>query len=415
MAGRQNSSSQAGGARNFPEVSETRPLRPRKEITQVKKRYLISPGPTPVPEEVLLEMARPMIHHRTPQFSAVFAECAEGLKKLFKTSQPVMMLASSGTGAMEAAVTNLFSPGETVLAINGGKFGERWGRIAEAYGLSVEWLNVEWGRAVAVEEIEAAIEKNPKIAAVLTQGSDTSTTVAHPVKQIAKVTRKTDRLLIVDGITAVGVVDMPMDEWGIDVLLTGSQKALMLPPGLAFIALSEKAWKRNETAKLPRFYFDLAKERKNLAKDTSAYTPAVSLIQGLRKVLEMMFDEGLDNVYKRHDALASAARAGVAALGLKPLAPDSPANSATGLYVPDGMDGAALVKDLRDNYGVTFAGGQDHLKGKIVRIAHLGYFDSFDMIVALGALEMALSKHGADVKMGAGVAAAQKVLNKRYK
>lgn len=380
----------------------------------MKKRYLISPGPTPVPEEVLLEMAKPIMHHRTPQFSAVFKECAEGLRKLFKTSQPVITLASSGTGAMEASVTNLFSPGETVLAINGGKFGERWGKIAEAYGLKVVWLNVEWGQAVEVSAVEEALEKNPEIAAVLTQGSETSTTVSHPIREIAKLTSGTDRLLIVDGITAVGVVDMPMDEWGIDVLLTGSQKAMMLPPGLAFIAFSEKAWKRNETAKLPRFYFDLAKEKKNLGKDTSAYTPAVSLIHGLRKVLEMLFEEGLENVYKRHEELARAARAGVAALGLGPLAPQAPANSATGLYTPDSVDGAKLVKDLRDNYGVTFAGGQDHLKGKIVRIAHLGYFDSFDMIIALSALEMALSKHGFDLNMGSGVAAAQAELASRY-
>jgi len=380
----------------------------------MKKRYLLSPGPTPVPEEVLLDMAKPIMHHRTPQFSAVFAECAEGLKKLFATSQPVMMLASSGTGAMEASITNLFSPGETVLVVNGGKFGERRGKIAEAYGLKVEWLSVEWGQAVSVGAVEEAIKKNPAIAAVLTQGSETSTTVAHPIQDLAKLTSGTDRLLIVDGITSVGVMPMPMDEWGIDVVLTGSQKALMLPPGLAFVSLSEKAWKKSEAAKLPKFYFDLAKEKKNLAKDTSSYTPAVSLIHGLRKVLEMMFDEGLENVYKRHESLARAARAGTAAIGLRPLAPEAPANSATGVFTPDGVDGAKLVKDLRDTYGVTFAGGQDQLKGKIVRIAHLGYFDSFDIVIALSALEMALAKTGHDVKMGAGVAAAQAELNKRY-
>lgn len=379
----------------------------------MKKRYLMSPGPTPVPEEVLLEMAKPITHHRTPQFSAVFKECAEGLKKLFKTEQGVMMLASSGTGAMEAAITNLFSPEDTVLVVNAGKFGERWGKIAEAYGLNVEEIKVEWGSAVSVDAVKEAIAKNQKISAILTQGSETSTTTEQPIRELAELTRGTDRLLVVDGITAVGVIDMPMDEWGIDVLITGSQKALMLPPGLAFISLSEKAWKRNETAKLPRFYFDLKKELKNLGADTSAYTPAVSLIQGLCKVLEMLFEEGLDNTYKRHTALANATIAGCEALGLKLLS-SSPARSATGVYVPDGIDGAKLVKDLRDNYGVTFAGGQDHLKGKIVRIAHLGYFDSFDIIVALGALEMALVKHGADIKLGAGVSAAQAVLNERY-
>jgi len=380
----------------------------------MKKRYLISPGPTPVPEEVLLEMGKPMTHHRTSQFSAIFKECSVGLKKLFGTGQPVMTIASSGTGAMESAITNIFSPGDTVLAINGGKFGERWGKISKAYGLDVELLNVEWGQAVSVDAVKKSLEANPKIAGVLTQGSETSTTAAHPVKELAALTRDSDTLLVVDGITSVGVVDMPMDEWGIDVVLTGSQKAMMLPPGLAFIALSEKAWKKSETCRLPHFYFDLAKERDSLAKDTSAYTPAVSLVVGLRKVLEILFEEGLENTYKRHECLARAARAGCAAVGLKALAPDSPANSVTGVYLPEQIDGAKLVKELRENYGVTFAGGQDHLKGKIIRIAHLGYFDSFDMIVALSALEMALAKYGHDITPGKGVGAAETILNERY-
>ncbi|MDH5478184.1 MAG: alanine--glyoxylate aminotransferase family protein [Nitrospinota bacterium] len=380
----------------------------------MKKRYLISPGPTPVPEEVLLEMAKPMIHHRTSQFSAIFAECAEGLKKVFQTAQPVLMLASSGSGAMESAVTNVFRKGDKALVINGGKFGERWGKICEAYGLEVIWINVEWGQAVAVDTVAEALKNNPDIAGVFVQGSETSTTVAHPIQQISELTKKTDALLVVDGITAVGVYPMPMDDWGIDIMITGSQKALMLPPGLAFIALSEKAWKRSETNDIPHFYFDLKKERKNLKDSTSAYTPAASLIIGLRVVLKMMLEEGLDNVYKRHDILARAARAGVQALGLKLLAPDSPANSVTGLFVPESVDGGKLVKNLRENYGVTFAGGQDHLKGKIIRIAHLGYFDSFDMVVALAAIEMGLLKFGYDVQMGAGVAAVEKIVNERY-
>ncbi|MBI5815386.1 MAG: alanine--glyoxylate aminotransferase family protein [Nitrospinae bacterium] len=380
----------------------------------MKKKYLLSPGPTPVPEEVLLEMAKPIMHHRTPQFSAIFAECADGIKKVFGTAQPVMMLASSGTGAMEAAVTNLFSPGDTALVVNGGKFGERWGKISEAYGVHVEWLDVPWGQAVFAQAIEEALNRNPKISAVLTQGSETSTTVAHPIRDIAKITSRRDTLLVVDGITSVGVVDMPMDEWGIDVLITGSQKAMMLPPGLAFIALSERAWAKSKSAKLPKFYFDLARERKNMKDNTTAYTPAVSLILGLRKVLEMMFEEGLPNVYARHDLMARSIRAGTAAMGLKPLAPLAPANSATGVFTPEGVDGSKLFKELRDNYGVTFAGGQDDLKGKIVRIAHLGYFDTYDMIVALSSLEMALAKFGYGAAGGEGVGAAQAVLNARY-
>jgi len=278
----------------------------------------------------------------------------------------------------------------------------------------VIWINVEWGQAVAVDAVAEALKNNPDIAGVFVQGSETSTTVAHPIQQISELTKKTDALLVVDGITAVGVYPMPMDDWGIDIMITGSQKALMLPPGLAFIALSEKAWKRSETNDIPHFYFDLKKERKNLKDSTSAYTPAASLIIGLRVVLKMMLEEGLDNVYKRHDILARAARAGVQALGLKLLAPDSPANSVTGLFVPESVDGGKLVKNLRENYGVTFAGGQDHLKGKIIRIAHLGYFDSFDMVVALAAIEMGLLKFGYDVQMGAGVAAVEKIVNERY-
>ncbi len=300
------------------------------------------------------------------------------------------------------------------MTVNGGKFGERWGKIAKAYGLDPTILDVPWGSPVDVNAVAAAIEKDPAISAVFVQASETSTTAMHPIRELAALTRDTDRLLIVDGITAVGVCALPMDEWGIDVLLTGSQKALMLPPGLAMIALSEKAWKKNETATLPRFYFDLKRERANLEKKTSAWTPAVSLISGLRKVLEILFDEGLPNVYARHDALANACRAGAAALNLGLLAPAAPAPSATGIYLPEGVDGDLLVKRLRDSYGVTFAGGQDQLKGKVVRVAHLGYFDTYDMVVAFAALEMGLAGMDAPVTLGAGVAAVEKSLNARY-
>lgn len=380
----------------------------------MKKKYLLAPGPTPVPETALLAMARPMIHHRTSQFSEIFKEAAELLKYVFQTEEDVLILASSGTGAMESSITNLFSPGDEVIAVNGGKFGERWGQISEAYGLKVHWIKVEWGEPVKVEDVKRLLDENPGIKGVLTQASETSTTVAHPIKELAGLTRDRDTLLVVDGITAVGVFDVPMDEWGVDVLVSGSQKAFMLPPGLAFIALSQKAWKFSETAKCPRYYFDLKKERKNLAKDTTAYTPAVSLITGLLEALKLMKEEGLENVFARHDRLARATRAAVAAMGLKPLAPDSPSDAATGVYVPEGVDGAKLVKYLRDVMGVTMAGGQDHLKGKIIRIAHLGYVDTFDTITAISAVEMALAKLGADVEFGRGVAAAQKILLEGY-
>ena len=381
----------------------------------MKKKYLLAPGPTPVPEHVALEMAQPMVHHRTPQFSKIFGEAAEAAKYLFQTQQDVLILASTGTGGMEGCVTNLFSPGDKVLVINGGKFGERWGKISESYGLKVVWHNVEWGQAADPRTVEDILNKQKDIRAIMVQASETSTTAAHPIEALSKLTRDHDDiLLIVDGITGVGVFNLPMDEWGIDALVTGSQKALELPPGLALVGLSEKAWKFNESASCPRFYFDFKKERKNLANQTSAYTPSVSLVIGLRRVLLDIKEEGLENVYRRHERLTRATHAAVKAMGLKQIAPDSPASSATGIFIPEGIDGGKLVKFIRDDMGVTLAGGQDHWKGKVVRIAHLGYIDSFDIIIAISALEMGLKKFGHDVTLGKGVAAAQEVLLEDY-
>ncbi|MDH3973951.1 MAG: alanine--glyoxylate aminotransferase family protein [Deltaproteobacteria bacterium] len=382
----------------------------------MKKKYLLSPGPTAVPESVLARMAEPMIHHRTPQFSAIFAEVKKDLKALFQTEQEVLILASSGTGAMESAITNLFCKGDKVIFVNGGKFGERWGQLSKVFGLQPIEVKVEWGQAVDVAAVKEILDNDPEIKAVLTQASETSTTVAHPVKALAKLTKDRDTLLVVDGITAVGVSDLSMDETGIDVLISGSQKAFMLPPGLAFIALSDKAWKFTDRSDIPKYYLDLKKENKNqvAGKDTTAYTPAVSLICGLAEVLRMVKEEGLENLFKRHATLARATRAALTALGLKLLAPDSPADSATGAYVPEGVDGGKFVKFMRDDMGVTMAGGQDHLKGKIFRVAHLGYYDTFDIIIAISTIEMALKKFGHNVEMGKGVAAAQAILVERY-
>ena len=381
----------------------------------MKKTYLLAPGPTPVPEAVNLEMAAPMVHHRTPQFSKIFGEAAEDAKYLFQTKQDVLILASTGTGGMESCVTNLFSPGDKVLVVNGGKFGERWGKISESYGLKPVWINVEWGQAVDVNEVKAALDKDKDIRAIMVQASETSTAVAHPIEALSKLTRdRDDILLVVDGITGVGVFPLPMDEWGIDAMVTGSQKALQLPPGIALVALSEKAWKFADQSTCPHFYFDLKKERKNLANQTSAYTPAVSLVIGLRAVLKSIKEEGLENVHKRHNRLARATRAATKALGLKMVAPDAPADSLTGVFLPEGIDGGKIVKSLRDDFGVTLAGGQDQWKGKIIRIAHLGYVDTFDTIIAIAAIEMALKKFGHAVEMGKGVAAAQEILLEAY-
>ena len=376
----------------------------------VRKSYLLAPGPTPVPPRVLQAMAQPIIHHRTPQFSRIFAEAKNGLKALFQTEQDVLMLASSGSGAMEAAVSNLFSPGDEVLVINGGKFGERWLRISSAYGLKVCELRVEWGQSARVEDVRRLLEQRPAIRGLLVQASETSTTALHPVEALAELTRKRDTLLIVDGITAVGVFDLPMDRWGIDVLMTGAQKALMLPPGLAFIALNERAWKRTKEAKLPRFYFDLNRERENQAKDTTAWTPAISLVIGLRESLAMIHEEGLQHIFARCARMAAATRAAAAALGLKLVAPDAPSPALTGIYTPPDVDGGKLVAYLRDRMGVTFAGGQDQLKGKVVRIAHLGYMDVFDVVTAIAALEMALCHFNHPVTLGRGVGAAEELL-----
>jgi aspartate aminotransferase-like enzyme len=373
------------------------------------KQYLLSPGPTPIPNEVALAMSETMIHHRTPQFNKIFEEARRGLKTLFGTSGDVLMLASSGTGAMEAAVANLFSHGDKVLVINGGKFGERWLNIANAFGLDPVEIKVEWGQAVKVQEVEKQLKLHPDIQSVMIQASETSTTVLHPVKEIAKLT-KNGPLFLVDGVTAVGVLSVPLDKWGIDALVTGSQKALMLPPGLGFIALSERAWQKTKTAKLPRFYFDLNLERKNQAKGSGAFTPAVSLIFGLRASLNMMAREGIDRVYARHARMARATRAAATAMGLKLLAPDSPSPAATGIFLPNGLDADKVLDYLRDQMGVILAEGQDQLKGKVIRIAHVGYMGAFDVVTAIAALEMALRKFGAEIPFGRGVAAAQEVL-----
>jgi aspartate aminotransferase-like enzyme len=373
------------------------------------KHYLLSPGPTPIPNEVALAMSETMIHHRTPQFNKVFEEARTGLKKLFGTRNDVLMLASSGTGAMEAAVANLFSPRDKVLVVNGGKFGERWLNIANAFGLDPVEMKVEWGQAVKVEEVAKQIKAHPDLKAVMIQASETSTTVFHPVREIAKLT-KNGPLFLVDGVTAVGVVPIPVDEWDIDVLVTGSQKAMMLPPGLGFISLSERAWKKTKEARLPRFYFDLNLERKNQQKGSGAFTPAVSLIFGVRASLNMMQREGFDRVYARHARMSRATRAAATALGLKLLAPDSPSPAATGIYLPDGIDADRVLDYLRDHMNITLAEGQDQLKGKVIRIAHVGYMGAFDVITAIAALEMALRKFGVELPFGKGVAAAQEVL-----
>lgn len=374
------------------------------------KRYLLTPGPTAVPPEVMLRMSQPLIHHRTPEFEKLFAEVQEGLRWLFQTTQDTLMLAASGTGAMEAAVSNLCSSGDTVIVVNGGKFGERWLKISQAFNLKPVEIKVEWGQAVHPSAVAETLKAHPAAKAVLIQASETSTTALHPVQEIAALTHNTETLIVVDGITSVGATATPMDQWGLDVVVTGSQKALMLPPGLAFIALSEKAWKRVESSSLPRYYFDLKRERKEQQKHTTAYTPAISLINGLAEVLRLMREEGLEHMFARHALLAKATRAAVQALDLKLLAPTSPSPAATGVFLPEGINGSQFLKYMRDRMGVDIAGGQDHLKGKIVRISHIGYAGPFDVITAISTIEMALRRFGHPLDLGRGVRAAEEVL-----
>ncbi len=376
------------------------------------KKRLFTPGPTPVPEEILLEMARPIIHHRTAEFKKIAEKVQEDLQYLFQTKNPVVILSSSGTGAMEAAASNILSPGEKALVIKGGKFGERFGEICEAYGIDVVAIDVEWGKAVEPESVRKILNNEKDIKAVFTTLCETSTGVLTDIRAIGKIVAEfPDTVLVVDAVSSLGAVSCRTDEWNIDVVITGSQKALMLPPGLSFLSISEKTGKKIESSKLPGYYFDLKKYHKSLAQFDFPFTPAVSLILGLKKSLSLIREEGLENVLKRHQILAEATRAAVQAIGLELLA-EKPANALTAVKVPEGIDGNELTKMLKEKYGINFAGGQAQLKGKIFRIAHLGYFDKLDIILAISALEMALSELGYKFELGAGVKAAEEILTK---
>ena len=375
------------------------------------KRYLLAPGPTPVPPEVLLSMAMPLIHHRSGDFIPVMESAREGLRWLFQTEQDVLVLCASGTGGMVAAVNNFFSPGEKVLVVNGGKFGERWTEISRSCGLEVKEITVEWGHAVRAGAVDDELKKDKDITAVLVQASETSTGVYHDIEALANVVKKHDDvLLVVDAISGLVAHDLRMDAWGVDVMVGGSQKGLMVPPGLAFIAASQRAWKKNETSTAPRFYFNLARERECQGKNQTNFTSPVTLIIALNEALKLLKEEGLQNVFKRHGRLAGATRSAVDALGLELYAKESPSNALTAVMAPEGIDGQEIYKTLRDSYGITGAGGQDRARGRIFRIAHLGYADTFDVITAIAGLEMALKKLGFDLMLGSGVAAAEEIL-----
>jgi aspartate aminotransferase-like enzyme len=376
------------------------------------KSYLLTPGPTPINPSTLLAMARPIIHHRTSEYRAIFQEVREGLKYLFKTSNEVLLFTSSGTGAMEGAVTNTLSPGDKAIIVRGGKFGERWQEICAAYGVETICIDVEWGKAVDPEEIAKALEANPDARAVLIQASETSTGVKHPVERIGEIVKAfPGTILIVDAITGLGVFDIRTDEWGLDIVVAGSQKALMLPPGLSFASVSSKAWGFVESARLPKFYFDFKKELASAQKNENAFTPAVSLVVGLRDVLRRMKEEGLERIFERNARMARATREAVKALGLELLAPESPSEAVTAVKAPQGVDAGKITNHMWERYGVRVAGGQGHLKGKIFRIAHMGFMDTFDIIIGIASLEMTLRELGVEVELGKGVKVAQEILS----
>ncbi|MBU0503390.1 MAG: alanine--glyoxylate aminotransferase family protein [Candidatus Omnitrophota bacterium] len=378
----------------------------------MKKNYLLTPGPTPLPAEVCEALARPIIHHRTPQFQAILKEAHEGLKYVYQTTSNVFILASSGTGAMETAVINFLSPGDTVITVEGGKFGERWTEICLAYGINCEVLKVEWGKAVDPKDIEKQLKSNPKIKAVFTTLCETSTGVVVDMQAIGAAVKDTSAILVVDAISGLGAIDLKTDAWNCDVVVSGSQKGLMLPPGLGFISVSPKAWKLSETSKCPKYYFSLKAAQKAYESTDTPWTPAIGLIIALNDAIKLMKQDGLENIFKRHNKMADATRAAMKALGLELFSPTAASDVVTAAKVPAGLDGEKLVKTMRDIHGVTIAGGQSEMKGKLIRIAHMGYIGEFDIILGISCLEKVLAQMGYKFQMGAGVKAAEEVFLK---
>jgi aspartate aminotransferase-like enzyme len=370
------------------------------------KRMLFTPGPTEIPAEVLASQSRPIPHHRTDEYRKIFLEQTKLLQEHLGTTQPVLTLSASGSGAMEAALVNILSPGDEIIAVEGGKFGERWGKIAEAYGIAVHRVKVAYGRVATPEEVESAMASHPNAKALFITHSETSTGALFPVHAIAKVARMKGLLTVVDTVTSFGVYDLHFDASDLDVVVWGSQKGMMIPPGLGYVAYGPRAWAAAEKATLPKFYFNLTKARASLEKGDTPFTPAISLVIAAHAAATMLASEGRENVFLRHQRNADATRAAVAALGL-PLFAEVPSNAVTAIAVPAGIDGGAVVKTMEKRYGVKIAGGQDALKGKIFRLGHIGHYDTGDILRLTGAFESALSDHGHRVEPGTAVRAAQ--------
>jgi serine---pyruvate transaminase len=377
------------------------------------KRYLMTAGPTPLPPAVSQVMAEPMLYHRAPDFIEVYARVLDRLKTVFGTSNEVLVFASSGSGAMESAVANLVRRGEPALVASCGKFGERWAELCDAYDADTIHWESEWGRRVEPAELDARLADNSGVELVFTQLSETSTGVVNDVRELTEVAHRHGALIAVDAVSGLGAVPCPQDEWSLDVVVAGSQKALMAPPGLGFASANEAALERAAASPEGRFYFDWGRTVAGQRKDPpdSPFTPAVGLVQALDVALGLIEEETLEQVYRRHDLLGRATRAAVRGLELELLGGgDEAANVVTAIVLPEDIDGARVPKLMRDRFGITIAGGQGRLKGKIARIAHCGYFGPFDIIVTVAALEMTLRELGHEVELGAGVAAAQRVL-----
>jgi len=375
----------------------------------IKKQRLLTPGPTPLYPKALHAMMGSDIHHRTEDFRNIYRTVLADLKEVFGTTNDVLALVASGTGALESAVTNMFSAGDRVVVCTAGKFGERWVEIVKAYGLDAVVLQAEYGDTVSPQRVADALKSNPNVRGVFVQASETSTGAAHDVRSMGEIVKKTDAIFVVDAITGLGTMPLNIDGWGLDVVIGGSQKAFMIPPGMAFISISPKAWAFADTAKLPRYYFNLKKEKKNAATGESSWTPATSLVLGLAEALKYIKSVGMDKLVDNAQLLAKATRAAATELGLELFSPASPSAAVTAIKAPKGMDSGVIVKEFRSRFGSIIANGQGSMKGQILRIAHLGYFDFPDLFAMVAELEIILAANGVPVKFGSGVAAVQNV------
>jgi aspartate aminotransferase-like enzyme len=375
----------------------------------IRKQRLLTPGPTPLYPPALHAMMASDIHHRTEDFRKAYRSCLADLKEVMGTAHDLLMFAASGTGAMDATVSNLFSKGDKVIVCSAGKFGERWAEIAKAYGLDANVLTVPYGKVVAPAQLEAALAMEPATKGVFVQASETSTGAAHDVRAMAQAVAKTNAIFVVDAITGLGTMPLDIDGWGLDVLIGGSQKAFMIPPGLAFLSISPKAWKFTESSTLPHYYFNLKKEKKSGDAGESSWTPATSLILALAEALRYIKQLGMPKLIENAQMLAQATRAAAIRMGLELFAPDSPAASATAIKAPAGMDSGVIVKEFRSRFGAVIANGQGSMKGQIFRIAHLGYFDFADLFAVIAGLEIILNANGFPVKYGTGVAAVEEI------